>query len=991
MEDSMNITAYIEAHFPPNIVALGFYKADNASSWLDVPRFMKFVAAELQSGPSSFTAPPSERFSSPVLIPESSPTPPTTVPREKRKREPKVESDSEVEIIEFSHQRQGDTKLGKRDAKRVQRRAPSPISVEDSDSASEVETRITRQLIVPELRILKEIPSTWTVFKGAYLLDLRGDTREWTDSTGKPLSMASIIKSQDQDAWGGGSGGSVKPKKCPEVIPLDNQRCQLSEHQCQGIYHCSEIDMSLLNSCERYVPDDDEMKRLFDAEREINQLESSTIYQAAAAFYQEALKQPCKAKIDIGGNPDQSCNGEPVFRLYKQKNFDGKSGFVGCSGWIRGKNSRDHRFIPIPREVKEELVKELFDSQDGSFKTKFTTKSCARVLPVRSGAKGDQECPYTHLKDGKVVQGRIVHRACHTRIKIYSPLDRSDHRAIVILTNPHNHPRFPATKLSREGKDLYKEAVRVNGISRSTALKVDMAPTTKDIFDGKIVAAVDPALGIARNKRKIVRSLKTANNPHGMGLEGVLFQKRDDDLKLPTTKRYIQQVLTQEGIDMVITTIPGLAVRVHDAEYTLHDNTYKRVMGEWKEWEVVIWDSKLNLRLTVARIYCNRETRKAFNLMWCGFWDTLERVTGRPIQFKFMDGKGLSTILVDGCKPQVDACGDSLLVQEAKRKGKSFVHETDPQVIVQYIVRTCDIHLERKLDDLAKTLPPDVMNRVRGFPFLETISEIEEFQKFCEESPYKNLRDWIIDKKSAPWFMASVNRFMSKIPEDIWLTTPGHTNLNESAHPFTNMHTGINLSLLEAINSARELDRSIEDKIQQIEASCVLINPHNTKIERDRSNRRRNETRARSAANRQDAVNKISEIEDELNNVAQTQKQAKSRERELRDLKKVVQGENGIRRSPNKQSSRGKARFPLDDAIQPESSFENVEQSISAREAALTYDSFWSSFKSSTQPQASSSSIQPSSSTVPLSMTQASLGNLSYRDIELTLQNRPNL
>lgn len=40
---------------------------------------------------------------------------------------------------------------------------------------------------------------------------------------------------------------------------------------------------------------------------------------------------------------------------------------------------------------------------------------------------------------------------------------------------------------------------------------------------------------------------------------------------------------------------------------------------------------------------------------------------------------------------------------------------------------------------------------------------------------------------------------MSKIPEEDWYLTPGDTNLNESAHPLTNMHTGINLPLYDAV------------------------------------------------------------------------------------------------------------------------------------------------------------------------------------------------
>jgi hypothetical protein len=41
---------------------------------------------------------------------------------------------------------------------------------------------------------------------------------------------------------------------------------------------------------------------------------------------------------------------------------------------------------------------------------------------------------------------------------------------------------------------------------------------------------------------------------------------------------------------MIITMLPYLANLIHGADASLHDNTYKRVCGHWKEWEVVIWD-----------------------------------------------------------------------------------------------------------------------------------------------------------------------------------------------------------------------------------------------------------------------------------------------------------------------------------------------------------------------------------------------------------------
>ncbi|PPR05947.1 hypothetical protein CVT24_004653 [Panaeolus cyanescens] len=887
------VNAYIHHNFRPGIVALGFYTVENAPTWMNVRKFMIFAAQHIQEtksmysesqstpaspskathGPETLTATPitparpllskSKPKPKPNFIelsdddtfpPSSSAMPPSSplIKMEKRKRKESNLSDSDIEVVSESPKPLASQTKRKPNKRPKKSRQVDTISISGSDSEADTGTpiRITRQLVVAKLITLTTIPSTWTIYNGAYLLDLSADTRQWKDSAGDLLSMAAIIKSQDRDSWGGGSAGHTQPAKCPSVHALDGVKCQLSEHKCQGIYHCSELDMSLVDQCHRYAPDDDEMRDLFDAEREINIQETSSIENRVAAFYKEAMKEPCYATLDNGNK----CEGYAVYRKYGKKTLShyGKTGFIGCSDWVRGKLSeRKHRFMGIPTDVNEKLVEEIF-TLNGSFRSQINTNKCARVVHPRSGIKGYAECAYTHIKNGKVVQGTLIHRKCPAKIKIYSPLDRTNHRAIVILSNYHNHPQFPATKLSREGQDKYEAAVKMMGVSKSTVLKLDngqihLANSTKAIFEGRSLVSVDPALANARNKRKVIQKMRSKVNQHGTGLEGVIHKQGDDDKNCPQEKRYIQEVSTHDGINLIVTMLPSLAARIHQADATLHDNTYKRVHGEWKEWEVVIWDKRMNMRITVARLYCNKETRKAFEQMWTTFWRTVERVTKQPLKMKFIDGCGLRAILVDGCKPQVDACGDALVRLVAERP-TALIKEADPQVIVQHIVRTCVIHLERKLDNLAKTLPQDVMDRVRGFPFLKTRKEVTEFEEFCEQSEHKCLRDWIIDKKGSPWFIPSVNQFMSKISEEDWYLTPGDTNLNESAHPFTNAFTGTNLSLMEAINEARIMDSDIAEKLQLCEENCVLINHRNTKPERDHHNRKRQENRAKAIA-----------------------------------------------------------------------------------------------------------------------------------------------
>lgn len=108
----------------------------------------------------------------------------------------------------------------------------------------------------------------------------------------------------------------------------------------------------------------------------------------SSRFYKEALKEPCKATLDNGN----LCKGDPVYRKFKKQSHFGKLGFIGCSDWIRGTKG-SHRFLPIPKDVKEELVVELFESENGSFASReLSTKLCAWVLHPCNGAKGYQEC-----------------------------------------------------------------------------------------------------------------------------------------------------------------------------------------------------------------------------------------------------------------------------------------------------------------------------------------------------------------------------------------------------------------------------------------------------------------------------------------------------------------------------------------------------------------------------------------------------------------------
>lgn len=86
---------------------------------------------------------------------------------------------------------------------------------------------------------------------------------------------------QDQDAWGQGTGGSTS--KPTNVVALGNVPCQVASHVCGGVYVCSQFDDSLLDGHERYEPDDKAMHELWNAEREVNVRDTSSMAIRAAA------------------------------------------------------------------------------------------------------------------------------------------------------------------------------------------------------------------------------------------------------------------------------------------------------------------------------------------------------------------------------------------------------------------------------------------------------------------------------------------------------------------------------------------------------------------------------------------------------------------------------------------------------------------------------------------------------------------------------------
>jgi hypothetical protein len=102
------------------------------------------------------------------------------------------------------------------------------------------------------------------------------------------------------------------------------------------------------------------------------------------------------------------------------------------------------------------------------------------------------------------------------------------------------------------------------------------------------------------------------------------------------------------------------------------------------------------LGVTVARVYITRETRPAFAQAFRLLWDTIERVTGKPVLFKFRDGSGLLGLVVDGCKEQINGYWDDMRERFATLPEDHPARVTvNPDHIPEYSIKLCRTHLDR--------------------------------------------------------------------------------------------------------------------------------------------------------------------------------------------------------------------------------------------------------------------------------------------------------
>ncbi|KAK0440373.1 hypothetical protein EV421DRAFT_1905514 [Armillaria borealis] len=315
------------------------------------------------------------------------------------------------------------------------------------------------------------------------------------------------------------------------------------------------------------------------------------------------------------------------------------------------------------------------------------------------------------------------------------------------------------------------------------------------------------------------------------------------------------------------------------------------LLAKWKEWEVIVWNSQLNRRVTVAWLYMDRETRSAFCLVWQLLWDTVKRITHHEVRFKALHGDGIATILVDGSHPQIMGCGDDLVQRNLEiLESHRLFSDEDPASIITQIMRICLVHLDRNFDKLAHHLTREEKEMVCSIRHLEDPNKVLEYWDWCESNVNPHIHDWSANKKGQPYFVALINEHHTKIPEEDWYLSPSNTNMNESAHPYTNLRTGTHLTLADRIESARIVDAGSINDMKRCEREHDLGKQNkNTVIQRHNKNLRCHFNAGHQTQEINQDITILSQADEAVASATSDHKAAIAELSRLKDLKKQLQ------------------------------------------------------------------------------------------------------
>ncbi|GBC31112.2 hypothetical protein GLOIN_2v1866968 [Rhizophagus irregularis DAOM 181602=DAOM 197198] len=350
---------------------------------------------------------------------------------------------------------------------------------------------------------------------------------------------------------------------------------------------------------------------------------------------------------------------------------------------------------------------------------------------------------HPHRSENTITQGKLMKKLCEVRFSKLIPVDIKS-CPFVILTSKgiHTHPPPPPNQVPVTIRTRLQELIH-----QANNDNTDVTPT--HIITGNLIKTYfgveylsDIHASLNNTDRLRYYIDKIQKEIHPQG-QGLLGVVYNYSRNINNFRDYVKRLEFFEDEHVIIVCTTSEQLNEWiKCKHFQIDLSFKRVMGEINEFEINYYSNEHNLNLDYAQ------------------------------------AKGLGLALNE--------------IDNTKDWEEHLVH----------IFRSCLVHYKRKIRE--KGYNDIVKNKMIALLTAESESAIN--QVFDDiQAIEENAADWITFYRQK-WVIASLNKSMSKIANDVWITSPDNTNVAESAHALSNRR-GRDLKLLTAILHGQKLDK----------------------------------------------------------------------------------------------------------------------------------------------------------------------------------------
>ncbi|KAJ7822391.1 hypothetical protein B0H14DRAFT_3470795 [Mycena olivaceomarginata] len=319
---------------------------------------------------------------------------------------------------------------------------------------------------------------------------------------------------------------------------------------------------------------------------------------------------------------------------------------------------------------------------------------------------------------------------------------------------------------------------------------------------------------------------------------GVLRLKEWQDSNLPANEHHIRKIIDipdfpadEFNADSPLSTSgkisPSLKIiicmseigskRLLKAQYIQSDIVFQRI-EEFLEFEMAAMDRFANTSVIFLRVYVNRQTAAAHQLILSKVGKIVDKDTGCSIKWRHLHAESAAEtpagmiLQWTGDQHGGQAKGIGLYLQELAQAMpyKYDLHEParllaslGPYDHLRRIFRLCTMHAKRNIKACAFGEPVQNLMRslicMRHPSWHETISNIQT-------QGGKAGFNWVQDKIRSKFAFEALCWERSFIPEDVWKAGEAHSNLIESVHTDVNRE-GIRCTLVGGLKKGQAFDK----------------------------------------------------------------------------------------------------------------------------------------------------------------------------------------